>query len=178
MKSEKVYIEYLLLKAQAGNAQAGENLIVLLNAKIKAFVLKLIAGSAAVDDCVQDSLLKVFQRMNQVRQVKAVHTWVYRIVHSTCMDHIRKNPTAVTEAVEASEDLSNFEQQLDIKSAIAALPEDQQVVIYLFYYEGFNVAEVAEILSKPAGTIKYLLFTARDQIKSKLNNQPESNHEY
>ncbi|VAW43661.1 hypothetical protein MNBD_GAMMA02-53 [hydrothermal vent metagenome] len=169
MKSEKVYIEYLLLKAQAGNAQAGEDLMSILNAKIKAFALKLLGGSEAVDDCVQESLLKVYQRMNQLRQVKAVHAWIYRIVYSTCMDHIRKNPTTVNEAIEASEDLSDFERQLDIKAAIAALPKGQQVIIYLFYYEGFNVAEVAEILAKPAGTIKYLLFTARDQIKSKLN---------
>jgi RNA polymerase sigma-70 factor (ECF subfamily) len=168
MKSEKVYIEYLILQAQAGDAQAGDDLMAVLNAKIKAFVLKILGGSAAVDDCVQDSLLKIYQGINQLRQVKAVHTWIFRIVHSICMDHIRKNPTAVNEIVEDSEDLSDLEQQLDIKSAIATLSEAQQAIIYLFYYEGFNVMEVAEILTKPAGTVKYLLFTAREQIKSKI----------
>ncbi len=176
MKSEKVYIEYLLLKAQVGDQQAGEDLIALIQVKVKAFVLKFLGGSSAVDDCVQEILLKVYRKMNQLKAVKAFHTWVYRIAYSTCMDQLRSQSDAVDDATEPSADLSEYEQQLDIKAAIAKLTEEQQVIIYLFYYEGFNVAEVAEILAKPAGTIKYLLFNARDQIKSNL--QQESNHEH
>ncbi len=176
MKSEKVYIEYLLLQAQLGDQHAGDDLLALLQVKIKAFVLKFLGGSAAVDDCVQESLLKIHRKFKQLRAVKAVHTWVYRIAYSTCMDHLRSQPATAELVEEPSADMSAYEQQLDVKAAIAALTEEQQVIIYLFYYEGFTVAEMAEILAKPAGTIKYLLFNARDQIK--LNLQQESNHEH
>lgn len=170
MKPEKVYIEYLTLKAQTGDAKATDELMYLLNAKTKAFVLKVLGGSAAVDDCVQESLLKVFNKIKKLKEVKAIHTWLYRIVHSTCMDYIHKNP-ASHDLTEVSVDDSNqLDHQLDVKSAIATLPEAQQVIVYLFYYEGFNVAQVADILSKPAGTVKYLLFTARQAIKSKLSS--------
>ncbi len=176
MKSEKVYIEYLLLQAQQGDQHAGEDLLILLQVKIKAFVLKFLGGSSAVDDCVQESLLKVHHKLKHLRAVKAVHTWIYRIAYSTCMDQLRSQPKAPEPVEEPNADLSAYEQQLDVNIAIATLNEEQQVIIYLFYYEGFTVAEMAEILAKPAGTVKYLLFTARDQIKQKL--QQESNHEH
>lgn len=170
MKSEKVYIEYLLLKAQMGEKQAGEDLLAILQVKVKGFVLRILGGSSIVDDCIQETLLKVYRKMNQLRHVKAVHTWVYRIAYSTCMDQCRNTPVTGYAALEAAEDISGYEQQLDIKTAIATLPEEQQAIIFLFYYEGFNVAEVAEIMARPAGTIKYLLFTARDKIKLHLEH--------
>jgi len=93
------------------------------------------------------------------------------------MDHLRTQAKASSEPPDEVADGTDLDQQMDVKSAIAALPEEQQMIIYLFYYEGFTVTEVAQVMDKPAGTIKYLLFAARDQIKLKLQHE-ESNHEY
>ncbi len=185
MKSEKVYIEYLVLKAQAGEKlpaeqQVGDQLFFTLRPKIKAFVLKILGSHEAVDDCVQNTLLKVFGKLKQLKQVKAVHTWLYRIAYSSCMDHCRNQCSKTDTEAEAVADLSELDQQLDVKTAIANLAEAQQAIIFLFYYEGFTVAEMASILNQPAGTIKYQLFMAREQIKQQLiqTNLAESNHEY
>ncbi|WP_223789914.1 RNA polymerase sigma factor [Marinicella meishanensis] len=177
MKTEKVYIEYLLLQAQQGNRQAGEDLLAVLQNKVRAFAHKFLGGSAAVDDCVQESLLKIHRQIKQLRAVKAIHTWVYRIVHSTCMDQLRQQAKTKSSTPDDPTVASNLDQQLDVKAAIAQLSEEQQVIIYLFYYEGFTVSEMAEVLGRPAGTIKYLLFAAREQIKSTLQHE-ESNHEH
>ena len=173
MKSEKVYIEYLVIKAQAGEKlsverQVGDQLFAILQNKIKAFVLKIMGGRGAVDDCVQNTLLQVFGKLGQLNQAKAFHTWLYRIAYSSCMDYCRKNRIQTDDQAEVTTDLSGFEQQLDVKTAIAQLPEAQQVIIFLFYYEGFTVAEMANILNQPAGTIKYQLFVAWAQIKQQL----------
>lgn len=168
MKSEKVYIEYLLLKAQQGDQQAADDLLAVLQSKIRAFVLKILGASAALDDCVQESLLKVHRKLKQLKAVKAVHTWVYRIVYSTCMDHLRALDNHGEVPDVGCEPVLLLDQQLDVKAAIAQLPEEQQAIIHMFYYEGFTVTEVAQIMEKPAGTVKYLLFAARDQIKSSL----------
>ncbi len=172
MKSEKIYLEYLLLKIQAGERlsteqQLGDELFATLESKVRAFVLKILGPSDAVDDCVQTILLRVFSKLGQLRQVKAFHTWLYRVAYSCCMDHCRKQVPAGAEST-ATGDLSNFEQVLDVKTAIAQLPEQQQVIVFLFYYEGFTVAEMATILKQPPGTIKYALFVARDRLKQQL----------
>lgn len=185
MKSEKIYIEYLVLKVQAdvklpSEGQVGDELFKVIHPKTKAFVLKILGHGAAVDDCVQNTLLQVFKKLGHLKQVKAFHTWLFRIAYSSCMDYIRKNPVHVDADIELSSDPIEFDQQLDVKTAIAHLAETQQVVIFLFYFEGFKVAEIAAILKQPAGTIKHQLFVARDLLKKQLSqpNQPESNHEY
>ncbi len=175
MKSEKIYIEYLVLKLKAGDDQVLENLIKVLSPKIRAFVIKHIGNCASVDDCVQDSLMKTLQNISQVKSIKAVHTWLYRIVHSVSMDYLRKLKQSNSfesfnqHQYEVIDETVNNNQRIDVNVALARLSEAHQTIIYLFYYESFNVSEISEILSKPQGTIKYELFQARDQIKKYLS---------
>ncbi len=173
MKSEKVYIEYLVLKVQAGEklpaeGQVGDELFAMLQAKVKAFVLKILCDRSGVDDCIQTTLLQVFNKLGQLKNPKAFHTWLYRVAYSCCMDYCRKNNTEVDNAPEVAAATSDVDQQLDVKTAIAQLPETLQVIIFLFYYEGFTVVQMADILKQPAGTIKYQLFEARQALKKQL----------
>lgn len=185
MKSEKIYIEYLVLKAQAGEKlpaelQVGDELFAVLQHKVKAFVLKIVGNQGAVDDCVQSTLLQVFTKIGQLKQVKAVHTWLFRIAYSSCMDQCRKHQPLADESHELAGEATAVEHQIDVKAAIAKLSKSQQVIIFLFYYEGFTVAEMSQILNQPAGTIKYQLFVAREHIRQQLTttNLAESKHEY
>lgn len=176
MKSEKIYIEYLILKLKSGDQGVVDNLVQTLSPKIRAFVIKHIGHSASVDDCVQESLLKTLQSIHQVKSIKAVHTWLYRIVHSVSMNYLRKlkqaNSFELLDKNELSYDENNEtaanDLKIDVDAAIKRLSNGHQTIIYLFYYEAFNVSEISQILSKPQGTIKYELFKARDQIKKYL----------
>jgi len=180
MKTEKIYIELLVLKIQTGDSQAWDDLLTITQVKVRAFAIKLLGQPSAVDDCIQETLLAIFKKINQLKDVKSFHTWLYQITYSKCMDYCRKNPKTEDMALSESADMTAYEQIIDIKSAIAALPESHQVIIFLFYYEGFTVAEMAEVLQKPVGTIKYQLFSARDHLKNQLTitNESEKNHEY
>ncbi len=178
MKSEKVYIEYLVLKVQAGEKlpaenRVGDELFSLLQTKVKAFVLKILGGRSGADDCIQATLLQVFNKLGQLKNPKAFHTWLYRVAYSSCMDHCRQNNSRLDTEVELVAATSNVDQQLDVKTAIAQLAEPLQVIVFLFYYEGFTVAQMADILKQPPGTIKYQLFEARQALKEKLavNNE-------
>ena len=48
------------------------------------------------------------------------------------------------------------------------LPQEYRTVIYLFYYEGYKVKEISEMMNKTEGTIKTWLFRAREQLKNEL----------
>ena len=174
MKSEKIYIEYLVLKVQVGEKlpsekEVGDELFTLLHKKIKAFVLKILGGEDGVEDCVQITLFQVFNKLGQLKTPKAFHTWLYRVVYSSCMDHCRKS-NRIFEAGEelTGDDSEVVDQQFDVKTAIAYLPEAQQAIVFLFYYEGFTVTQIAATLDQPAGTIKYQLFEVRKKIKKQL----------
>ncbi len=52
--------------------------------------------------------------------------------------------------------------------AVARLDPDQAVAVELFYRRGMSVEEVATVMEKPEGTIKTLLFRARDRLRTLL----------
>ncbi len=180
MESEKVYIELLLIKAQNGDHHVWDDLLTIVRGKVKAFAIKILGHSHAIDDCVQESLLTIFKDIKKLKDVKAFHTWLYRVVYSKCMDYGRKHSQTEESSRESNDYMTSLEHSLDIKTAISTLPKTQQTIIFLFYYEGFIITDIANILDKPAGTVKYLLFTAREQLKNHLNTskQPENNYEY
>lgn len=177
MNSEKIYIEYLVLKLKSGDQEVINKLMQILIPKVRAFVIKHIGHCASVEDCVQESLMKVFKTIRQVKSVKAFHTWLYRVVHNVSMDHLRHlkhfNSFESFNQFNSEGDDTNHadtaDEQIDVNAAILQLSNAHQAIIYLFYYEAFNVSEISHILSKPQGTIKYELFQARDQIKKILS---------
>ena len=59
-------------------------------------------------------------------------------------------------------------EESNIFSIVAELPQNYRTVIYLSYYEGYKVKEIAEIMKKREGTIKTWLFRAREILKTKI----------
>jgi len=171
MKTEKVYIEFLVLKAQSGDSQALDDLLLLVHKKMLSYANRIMSGSVGVDDCVQESMLVLVKKLNRLNEVKSFHGWVYKILNSRCQDYFRKNKVSL-ELSDVDLNSQNHDhiqdRKIDINYAISKLSRRHQSVIYLFYFEGFRVAEIAQILGKPAGTIKSLLFDARTAIKSFL----------
>lgn len=61
---------------------------------------------------------------------------------------------------------------LALRQAITLLPAEQRELLHLFYELGRSVAEIAEILDVPAGTVKSRLFSVREILKQKLERIP------
>lgn len=59
-------------------------------------------------------------------------------------------------------------EENDVYSTVCELPQNYRTVIYLFYYEGYKVKEISNILNKNEGTIKTWLFRAREILREKL----------
>lgn len=53
-------------------------------------------------------------------------------------------------------------------SAVQHLPAKYRIPVYLYYYEGFSVNEIAELLGRRPGTVKSDLFRAREQLREQL----------
>jgi RNA polymerase sigma-70 factor (ECF subfamily) len=60
------------------------------------------------------------------------------------------------------------EQAADLRRALATLPPEQRAGLALFYIDGLSVAEIAEALGIPVGTVKSRLFHARRALRHQL----------
>lgn len=104
-------------------------------------------------DVLQESFLKVFQRMGQYRSEASLGAWIKRIVVNTALNQLKKRGPLLNSDLEVvqEEPVANEqgEQQLHLKlamDALAALPDGYRTVVTLYLLEGYDHSEISEIL--------------------------------
>ena len=118
-------------------------------------------------DAVQDGFLSAFRRADSYRGDAAVTTWLHRIVVNACLDRIRRRrPTGplpegdLLDGVELDPSRvrgdahASTEVALDVRAALARLPEGQRLALVLVDMHGLSVAEAAQVLQVAEGTVK------------------------
>lgn len=171
MKQQNIYIEWLVLKTQGGDEQTLNESLEIIRHRLLTYARRLLSDPADADDCVQDALVVICKKLHQLREPKAFHGWMYRVINSRCQDFWRRQRPAesLDEHIIATADTTERAADVsDVAEAIAQLMVRDAAVMHLFYFEGFTVSEISQILDKPTGTIKSMLFQARARIRSLL----------
>jgi len=126
--------------------------------RMYAVALRTTSNRELAADAVQDAFISAFRRADAFRGEAAVTTWLHRIVVNACFDRLRRRrPTSELpeyELADRHDDHASTEVRLDIREALATLPEGQRAALVLVDMHGVSVAEAAEILGVAEGTIK------------------------
>ena len=113
---------------------------------------------------VQEALARAWARRGRV-EADYFRPWLMRIVINECRTIGRKRRRVVL-VDEVEQPAPAFEPPDDrLKQALSAVPEKLKVPLLLHYLEGFSVAEVAQILRIPQGTVKSRLHHARKRLR-------------
>ena len=158
--------------------------------RLYAAALRYVRRPADADDLVQEALTTAFRAFHQVEEGSNVRAWLYRVLHTTFLSQYRRagrRPTEdSTEDMEAAANgsiatgpdratspsaeqaaLSGFGRE-EVREALAALPEEQRVAVYLADVEGFAYREIAEIMDSPVGTVMSRLHRGRAALRASL----------
>lgn len=123
-----------------------------------AVAMRTCGDRELASDCLQDAFIAAFRRADSFRGEAAVTTWLHRIVVNACLDRLRrKKPTSQLpeyELADRHDDHASTEVAIDIRQALAQLPEGQRMALVLVDMQGMSVLEAAEILEVAEGTIK------------------------
>lgn len=152
----------LLRRHADGDSEAFGELVRRHRDRLWAVAVRTLGNPEDAADAVQDALINAFRRAPTFRGESAVSTWLHRIVVNACLDRIRH--AATRPAVAWSGDLdrpsadsdlaSRAALRLDVEAALATLPDEQRVALVLVDMEGYPVAEAAQLLGCPVGTVK------------------------
>ena len=94
--------------------------------------------------------------------------WLIVTVSNICRDML-KSRHRQHENLDDHTDLAALPPETDeLMTAIMKLPDRYKAAIYLHYYEGYSVKEIAAMLRQPANTVKTWLSRARKQLKNEL----------
>ncbi|WP_036225257.1 RNA polymerase sigma factor SigM [Marmoricola sp. URHB0036] len=161
----------------AGDPEAFGELFRRHRDRLWAVALRTTGNPEDAADALQDALISAFRRADSYRGDAAVTTWLHRIVVNASLDRLRRrkvraadplpddlDDAAARGAVLAGPDdgpdpgpeahAVASERRRQVLAALEQLPPDQKAALVLVDMEGYPVAEAAEILEVPTGTVK------------------------
>ena len=127
-------------------------------------------------DCVQNAFISAFRRADTYRGDAAVTTWLHRIVVNACLDRLRRErPTSELpeyELADSHDHHASVDARLDVREALARLPEAQRMALVLVDLHGLPVAEAAAVLEVAEGTVKSRCSRGREALAALLRDRP------
>ncbi|MET9569101.1 RNA polymerase sigma factor SigM [Streptomyces virginiae] len=158
----------LLALHVAGDPDAFGELVRRHRDRLWAVALRTLGDREEAADAVQDALVSAYRAAHTFRGDSAVTTWLHRITVNACLDRARKAASRRTaplddterlerllephESAEAPAERQDLHRQL--LAALRTLPDEQRAALVLVDMQGYPVAEAADILDVPTGTVK------------------------
>lgn len=123
---------------------------------------------ADTEDTVQDTFFQLIKTGKAFENKEHEKAWLIRTAINLCKNAL-KSKKRRQENAQSNERVQETETELDeVLETVLGLPDKYKAVIYLYYYEGYNSAEISKILAKPKSTIRNHLHEARGILREKL----------
>lgn len=132
---------------------------------------------AEAEDITQDVFLKLHSQPIAFNDDEHIKAWLLRVTINKCINYhnsVRvKGRTSFDEIGEENLSCSFTENDKNLLYSVMSLPEKYSSVIFLYYYEGYTIREIAELLGKNVNTVNSLLQRARKKMKIKLEEEEQ-----
>lgn len=155
--------------------------LVSLLPRLRRFARGLTGDAHSADDLVQSACLKAIERWHQWQPGTSLASWVFRIIQNTWLDEHRARErrqtdtdTEALDAVVGEDGRDVLEWRSDahkVRQLVAALPEDQKVVLMMVTIDGLSYKEAASTLGVPVGTVMSRLARARARLADGLQGK-------
>lgn len=144
-------------------------------------VLRVVRDNAIAEDLVQETFLRVWNRVHSVDSDKgSIGPWLLAIARNRAIDYLRSSAGRERKAVELDEiehaslyhqmeaEILVSDQARRVKVAMDKLEPNYRTVMELAYFEGLSQSEMAIKMGQPLGTIKTWVRTALQSLRDDL----------
>lgn len=156
--------------------------------QLYAAALRYTKNPDDAQDLVQDTYSKAYTSFHQFEPGTNLKAWLYRVLTTTFINNYRKDQRRpqtsdgeledwqIADAASHTSDQGKSAEDVvlenlpdsDVKRALAEIPEEFRMAVYLADVEGFSYKEIAEIVGIPTGTVMSRLHRGRKQLRDKL----------
>ena len=180
MTDETLLIEQL--KNVQTKEKAFRELITLYKERLYWHIRKIVISHDDTDDVLQNTFIKIYQNIDKFNQDSKLFSWMYRIATNESITFINKR------AKQRNVDITDYQQelastlasddfftgdeiQLILQKAIATLPQKQQLVFNMKYFDELKYNEMSEILETSVGALKASYFHAVKKIEQYIKKE-------
>ena len=175
----QIYDELLVLKCQAGEKDAFKELVKRWEKRLWYYAFRVTCSESAAWDILQETWFGIIKGIRKLEDVGVFPKWAFRIASNKCTDWLRKQHLQSRIKSEFSEQMQNESDVVRninnktelLRSAVAKLSPKQRAMLMLRYNEGFEIAQIADNLRIPEGTVKSRMHRALNQLRQIVEHQ-------
>lgn len=177
--------EKLINEVKAGNANAFRGLVDCYKDLVFSICVQLVKDKMMAEELAQDSFLKAYRNISSYRGESKFSTWLYRIAYNTCLSELRKNKIPIVDIPDfnfgtsensGEKNLINEDRNLQIKSVLSKLKQEEATYVQLFYLQELSIKEIAEVCGASESNVKVKLHRSKKKLREIIEGEyPELN---
>ncbi len=174
-----------LFSRSKGNGTSFEELLAPHVEPLYRLAFRFCGSQHGAEDLVQDLLIKLYEKHNELLKVENLRPWLARSLRNHFIDTLRQQQRSPIEygheargeesgghqsdyGADPAHHLAMTQLQESILVAMASLNEEQRTLVMMHDLESYTLAEIAEILETPIGTLKSRLHRSRARLREIL----------
>jgi RNA polymerase sigma-70 factor (ECF subfamily) len=165
--TDRLYERVLILRCQARDEAAFEEIIVRYTPRLLYYLRKMLGGVPAVKDVLQEVWLDAFRGTTRLIEPGAFPSWIYRLARDRAFRELRRRrshlPLEDFHLIDEDSDAGEFsaEDAERIHIALDSLMPEHREVLMLRFLEGMTYEEIAGIVGCNLGTVRSRLHYAK-----------------
>ena len=129
-----------------------------------------LGSRADAEDVFQEVFLRLLRDTTEFRDSEHLKAWLLRVTINHCKNHLAsawfRKRADLDEGIPALDSA-----ELEVVTAVAALPVKYRAVVHLYYFEGYSTKEIADILHSRPNTVSSRLSRARALLAKALKEE-------
>ena len=178
------YIE----KIMSGDASAYAQLVAKHKNLVFSIVLKILNNREDAEEIAQDTFVKAYQSLKSFEKKSKFSTWLYRIAYNTAISKTRKKKIETVamddhlitnySTDEITANINRLEENEQIRlmeKVMTGLPEEDHLLITLFYKADHSIEEISEIMGLTQSNVKVRLHRIRKKMYNRMQELIQRN---
>jgi len=173
----------LVYAARGGEVLAFDNLFYRYRDGIYRLAMSITKDPSAAEEIVIDTFARAYRALERLEPDDSLRPWLYRVAVNLSYNRQPRKGVTFSSLEEGAADLpadgespsdaaERGERRRVVRECVDALGPKHKIVVVLRYLSGLNLAEIAEILEVPAGTVKSRLHYALRKLRVQLSAHP------
>lgn len=165
--------EFLITRAKKGHKDSFTQAIMQIKDQAYRVAYCYLHNEEDSMDAVCDAVEQAYKNIRKLKNVQYFNTWFIRIVINECNAQLRlrQRTTKITDHLEFPEVLGPSEDKLDLEILLNKLSPGDRLLIYMKYYLGYTLDEIAQLLDMSSGTVKTRIYSNLKKMKSELQTR-------
>ena len=172
---------FYLQQIISGNARAYAFLVEKHKDMVFSIALKIVHSREDAEEIAQDSFVKAYQSLSGFKNEAKFSTWLYRIVYNSSISKVRKKKLVVApledsiinnyseDSIDHSFFLIEEPDQFELlQRALKSLPEDENVIVSLFYQNDHSIEDISAITGLTVANVKVKLHRIRKKLYTEM----------